>query len=363
MKLIKMELHRLLAVNKVIFILVGCLLLKAVVLYLVPEMKDSRIQLSHKQYDYYLEILYGEDTEEKQQFITTEYDTFLALFESYGQMYEAHTVGELTDEAWSDYVEQYEVARIRLAALGIFKEKMEEFQQVYPYDAIDPPQYFYDYGWKTYFTYLAFPDVLAILSMLLLAVQIFGGDISTGAVNLLRSTRHGKQRLFLSRTALCVVSSVVLSAVHMAVEYLSFSLKMPLNDAGAPLYSLPNFAGVPFPTSIIKGLLLVYLFRTLGLCLVGLFVLYLSILLKNMVGTLCCTVAAVTLPLLLNSLPGGFIAYTYTGFLTGGDVIKNYVNMANPLFCLLPLLLLLLITVLLFFGAKRVYQNGHFQDA
>lgn len=362
MKLIKLELHRLLAINRIIFILVGCLLLKVLLVNLVPEMKDPRIKLSHRQYDYYLEILYGEDTEEKQQFILTEYDTFRALYESFSSMRELYDNGQLTDDEWSAFVEEYHSAEIRLPALTIFKEKLEEFQQVYPYDTIDPPQYFYDYGWKTYFTYLAFPDVLAVLSMLLLAVQVFGGDISMGAVNLLRSTRNGKEKLFLSRTVLCIFGSVVISAVHMAVEYVMFSLRMPLNDAAAPLYSLPNFAGVPFPTSIITGLLLAYLFRALGLCLIGLFVLYLSILLKNMVSTLCCTVAAVALPLLLNSLPDGAIAYTYTGFLTGGDIIKNYVNMANPLFCLLPLLVLLLISLLLFLSAKRVYQNGHFQD-
>jgi len=363
MKLAKLELYRIFINNKGILLVLLSLLLKVATLAVIPELKDDRIKLSQRQYNVYMDDLYGTDNDEKQLFIATEYNTAKTLVEKFGEMSAAYDHGEITEAEWSEFYALQDYYAIRLPALSILYEKLTDFQQIESYEGIERPAYFYDYGWRTVFTYLAIPDILCILSAAVLAVQVFGNDIAHGSVNLLRTTKNGRKRLFTFRVSFCALSAAAVALVHTAAEILMFALRMPLNDIAEPLYSLPHFAGLPIPISIQTGLIALYAFRVFGVVCVTLLALALTIFLRGIVNTLASTLTLILLPILLRgTMPPSVVPYTHTGFLIGEDVMRNYTFLPNALYWVLPACALLAITLALLWTAGWAFRKSAFPD-
>jgi len=362
MKIFRLEWYRLFINHKGLLLVLLCLLLKLAALAVLPETKDARIRLSQRQYNLYMADLYGADNADKQAYIDTEYHTLKTLGEQYEAMQSAYQHGQITEDEWEAYNRDLRTVDVRLPAISIFYEKLVAFRQIESYEGISAPAYFYDYGWRAIFNWLALPDVLALLSVLIVAVQAFGSDIAQGSVNLLRVTRHGRERLFWQRTGMCALSAVVIALLHSGLELLMFVLRMSMNDAASPLYSLPHFAGIPIPVTIAQGLAVMYVCRIIGTCLLALLAMAFAILCKSIVNTLLGVTIITVVPFLFSNLPHGFVSFTYSGFLTGTEVVRHYAVFSNALFGLLPAGTLALATAIVLLAAMHRYTNGQFQD-
>lgn len=310
------ELKKLLLTKRGLFILLGCLFLKAVFLFVFPEQIDSRIRLSRKQYDRYLETIYGEDTEEKNAQIREEYAACKAVIAALEATMEKYRAGELSEEEWSAYSNEYEDALLHINSLEIFYEKAVRFgelEETYP--DMEKPYYVDESGWQTVYTLQKFPDVFLLVFVLLMAVLSFSSEASSGMLPVLMSASKGREELFLAKACVLALVSILGSGAGCLMEALIFRARGFFADGGVPLYSISVFGNTAYHATLSGAYASCLAVRILVMAAFGLAVLGISVWLRR--GADLITVA-----LLLLVLPALFIqakasVFSYTVLLSG----------------------------------------------
>ena len=231
--LYRSELKKLILVQKGLLILAVCLLLKVLCLSIVPEQKDYRISLSQKQYDNYLVQLHGENTDEKTEWILTDYENGLDTISQFADMEKQYRSGKLSDEAWQDYLKRYETAKLHQNSSEIFAEKAEQFAAQSA--ELPPAHYIYEYGWQTVYTLLQFPDIFLLFGLLLLSAQCFSMEAAGGMLPILLAARDGRKRLFRAKLLALLTVGLGTTLIDGGLEVLVFYLRGFLNDGGAPI--------------------------------------------------------------------------------------------------------------------------------
>ena len=347
MKLFLFELRKTILIQKGWIIILACLIANPAVLFFFPEQKDSRIQLSQRQYDIYLEQLIGPATVEKEIFIYEERDRINSIIEQYGIMLSLYESGEISyDEFWS-FIDEYEDAKLKSSAIGIFYEKVLQFHELKDFPDLLPPEYFYEYGWKSVFTYYTFPSVFLLLIAALIGVQSFGSEYVSGMLNILRVTKKGRTSLFASKI-LVILFILVLSAVSSTLgEFYILNAKGWLNNPDIPIYSVANFTGVPLEISLFAGLIQIWLIRAVGLFLFGIVISCLSILLKNPVFAFFTGTGIILIPYII----GLRTPFWFAGFISGQEVLLRYNYGQGFKYWGLPLMIVCIYTLAVFYAA------------
>ena len=348
--LFRSETKKLLLTQKGLLILLVCLLLKAIFLGCFPELKDSRIQLSQKQYNKYLAQLQGENTPEKTAWIIAEYESCRETINSKEFMEDQYRLGELTEEEWSAYTEELNQAYLHKNATEIFREKAEQFLE--QLQELPPAHYIYEYGWQTVYVLQQFPDVFLIAALLLLSAQCFSVEISAGMLPVLLSARNGRRQLFLGKLFALLLTSLIAALVFDGLELAVFSSRGWLNDPGVPIYSVSAMTECTLIFSLFQGYLFSLFARSAAALLFSALVFGCSVWGKNVSNMIFLGLCILVIPMLWDT---PLMSYTHSGLLRGSQLLLC-LGSGIPVF--LPLGSVLLYTALLLALALRKYDKG-----
>lgn len=310
--MLRAELKKILFTQKTVWVLLLCLVLKIVFLSVFPEQKDERIVLSQKQYDKYLAQLYGEATAEKNEWIITEYETCKETLSRQEEMEGLYRSGELTDVEYRAYIEELSAANLHLNSAELFSEKAEQFQALSP--DLPTPHYLYEYGWKTVFWLLKFPDVFVLIPLLLLGAQCFSFESASGMLPVLLSAKHGRGRLYLTKLLALLLVALVSLPLFPLAEWAVFAARGWLNDASAPIQSVGIVKNCALSLSLRQGYLLTLLLRSAAAIFLCLFVFACSIRLQNAGKLLFFGLVLLSVPLLFAT---SLLLFTHSGLLCG----------------------------------------------
>ncbi len=332
----KYELKKILFTQGGIWILCGCLLCKLVFLSVFPELKDERIRLTQKQYDKYLEQLYGENTPEKSALIKEEYETCIAIINASEEMKKEYQQGDLSEEEWQQFAEKLDWAYLHQNAVQIFQEKEIQFEAQRA--DVSPAHYIYEYGWQTIFTLQMFPDIFLLFGILVLAVQSFCTEMTNGTLPILLAARNGRRRLFGTKLSALLTICFAVLLVGGVSEAAVFLLRGWCNDAKAPLYSISLFAECDMlELSLQQGYLLSLSVRLCATLLFVIMLFGLSVWIRNRVNLLFLGICIVTIPLLFTRQAGASLLFTHIGLLCGGRMLillgKVEFSFIFPLIC------------------------------
>ncbi len=210
----------------------------AVVVYMVIMSSSSRFNQSFNYVDTlykdYMNVLEGAWTQEKSDYIADEYDRINKILLSYDEMLIKHNNGELTSNELTEYLNEYYAAPAYIEALGRVSE-----QQIYIKENADKPYFLYDTGWKIFL--LTDYNIYITALIIVIASVSFGNEHTSGFVNILRSTKHGRTKTFFTKYGIVVMWSFILSLFLIIIQ-LYFATKyihMPLWEA--PVISIKEF--------------------------------------------------------------------------------------------------------------------------
>lgn len=345
------ELKKLLLTQKGILLLTVCLLLKLVFLCAFPELKDSRIVLSQKQYDKYLSQLYGENTPEKSQWILEEYENCKRVKDSQQEMREKYARGELSEEAWNDFLQELELAELHINSAKIFAEKAEQFA-LQP-ENIAPAHYIYEYGWQTVYTLLRFPDIFLLFGMLLLSAQCFSSEAASGMLPVLLAAKNGRRKLYFAKLLALAAVGCMAFALFAGVEVAVFSLRGWCKDSAAPLHSVTCMTASTLPLTLGQGYGLCLLARGCATLLFAASVYALSVWLKDTANLIFLGLCVLGLPVLW----GGTAAlFTHGGLLCGSQMLLWLSEGGFSL--LLPLAVVAGYSIIILIFAAQRHQKG-----
>lgn len=315
-KLWRYELYKVVFSYRGLWLIIAFLFLKIAVLCVLPELKDSRIELSQKQYDTVLETIAGETTPEKEQYIAYTYAHYRSVVDQFVKNQDSYLTGKMAEDDWIAYTEEYDMARLYLNAFSIFNEKVEQFSALQPLGDL-PPAYFYEYGWDSIFIYLGYPDPLSFLLVLMLGIQFICPEIASGALQVVLTTKHGRRPLFLSKLAAILTLLCTIAVINASLEVSILSMRFSLFERHWPLYSITPFAAHPIHLSLAQGLTGLAIIRGAGFILAGLLVWAVACLAGNTSHAAFCAVALFLMPWLF--IPNAI--FTMSAWLSGVPVL------------------------------------------
>ncbi len=325
--LFRSELKKSLLTHRGILILAVCLLLKCLLLVWFPEQKDSRIVLSQKQYDKFLAQLQGPATDEKNEWILSEYARYKEVIGQQETMRKAYAAGELTEAQWDAYTEELRVAELRSNSAKIFSEKAEQF--LAQPDSIPPAHYIYEYGWQTVFTLLQFPDIFLLFGLLLLTAQSFSAEAAGGMLPLLLAAKNGRKQLFRAKLMALLLVGGVAFALFAGTEAAIFAYRGWCNDPGAPVYSVSIVTQAHLDLSLLEAYGLCLAIRLGATQLLTAMLFGLSLWVRSATNLMFTGLCLIFLPLLWDY---PMTLHTHGGLLSGtntllwlGDSVANLV--------------------------------------
>lgn len=316
MTLWRYELKKTLINQRGIWILLACLVLKIVLLSVFPEQKDSRILLTQKQYDKYLAQLQGENTTQKSDWILTEYADFKQTKSMYGDMQEAYSSGNLTEEEWKTFTEAYTEAELKLNSAAIFAEKAEQFLEQ-PGD-VPTAHYIYEYGWQSVYTLLQFPDVFVLFWILLLTSLSLPSEYMSGMLPVLLSCRNGRRQLYLAKLGTLLTVCIISCALFGGMEWTAFQYRGWMNDGNVPLYSISIFAECTLDMTLLEGYWLTQMMRLVGTVLFTVLLFGLSVWIRSTTELLFAGLCLLAVPMLWD---GSAMLFTHSGLLRGTKML------------------------------------------
>ncbi len=323
--LFRSELKKTLLTHRGILILAVCLLVKCLVLFWFPEQKDNRIVLSQKQYDKFLVQLHGPATDEKNEWILSEYAHYKDIIGQQEAMRKAYAAGELTEAQWEAYTEELRIAELRSNSAKIFAEKAEQF--LAQPDSLPPAHYIYEYGWQTVFTLLQFPDIFLLFGLVLLSAQSFSAEAAGGMLPILLAAKDGRKQLFRAKLGALLAIAFLAFLLFAGTEVWIFRFRGWCYDAWAPLYSVSIVTDAHLDLTLAQGYGLCLAIRLGATLLLTAMLFSLSLWVRSSTNLIFSGLCLILLPLLWDypitlNTHGGLLAGT-KALLWLGDSLGN----------------------------------------
>lgn len=173
----------------------------------------------------------------------------------------------------------------------------------------------YDTGWTT----LIFSDFDWTLYAVILLISVgsfaseYDSKSSTGGfVQILRTTKYGRHKTYISKILAGAILSVILTIVWNLIDFLWLYISYDLPLWNAPIHSIEALGGLKQDMSIYQYLMCFYAIRIIAGIIFGTLVCSLSGILKKHIAVLTTTVMITLLPSLLSKI--GLRIFEYFDF-------------------------------------------------
>lgn len=271
----------------IIFILLKCLFAytqndRFKINDVVEENKDS--------YFYYLNILNGKLNDSKELFIKNSDDEIADAKSVIDSIFFSLTKGEISGIEYSSKV--YDTTKIL--------DREEAFSAIYgQYLRIQENpenQYFiYENGWKMLLAQEKL-DLFMLMLIIIIIVPIFCFDEETHISQIIKTTKYGKSKLFMSKAISIVLIDFLIVLICCVSDYIVYNLKYGISDISFPLQSLYEFSNSKYDISLLQMLLINGLNKFFGILFFSAIIIFLSVYVKKSFITAFSSITIVMLP-------------------------------------------------------------------
>ncbi len=291
------ETYKTIISKRYIIIVIGLLLVKVI----ISSNEFAPIKsYGDAVYKDYMTKLEGQMTDEKRQYIINERTFINDILSHDKEMREKFVSDEITYEEYSKYMEKYNYAYSRNEIFKRIEDHTRYIDQIKAEKDIDA-WFVYDTGWNM-LLHNNF-DILLYIMLLILFAGSFADEYtsrsSSGSfIQILRTTKNGREKVFKSKIYSAVTITTLLTFVCCAVDITFIFMNYGFPAINAPLLSLHSFSPVDSNITLIKHLILFVILKLTGNILFTLFVCGLSELIRKVILVMSVTVAVTLFPAL-----------------------------------------------------------------
>lgn len=196
--------------------------------------------------------LEGELTGEKESFIASENARFNEAFKKIQEIDAAVDAGGISEDAGK-------VMKARWQAVTAFYPTFERVLDQYEVIKENGGAFLYDTGWLYLLGVRGAPEMTGFLLLdlgLILAFSNAGAmEYSSGAWDLLNTSKTGRRGVVRRKIAVCVLFAALFAAVPLAFRLISVVRAFPIHGFLSPARMIPRFSGLPafIPTSALAA--------------------------------------------------------------------------------------------------------------
>ena len=319
-----------------IFFIIVVFLLHIISSLLNHNVENHNNIIYENEYIYYLDILEGELTPEKEQFIISESERIsnakIELQKSYNDYYDS----EISKEKLEDI--SYKCNLILANEKGF-----NSIYEQYLFVREQPENRYFLNTNALSALFNSYENVFFIfLYIILISVPMFCKEYESNMSKLIVTYQNGG-RVLARRKIFFVISCVLLFfIIDVILKYTFFTSMYDDTGSSYPLQSLQMFSNSNLDITIFQGYIIVCLTRLLGSILFALFLLFISLLLKQAVSVALVGLIVAFIPLFL-TVPteryiyaAPFSLIVGTGYLMGDIVTTNIITGEKQILFLQP---------------------------
>lgn len=255
-------------------------------------------------YANYMEILSGPPSEEKTDYIRSEKEKIESVIEVFNDKKTSFFKGELSYNEYSEFLKEYSYSSDRIELIKKIDEHTNYLNNVKASTGIDA-DYIYELDWIRLFD--AGADIILIALVVFIASGVFSDEYGKsfsrdGILNIIRTTKSGRRRLFYIKTAFIIASTIAIVIIFTGIDILLIFKNYNLPDSTAPLLSLKMFSNTSVDISIRSFYVISFNIKTFTIIMISVIVTMAGILIKNKLFTLIAAFSIVFIPNILNKL-------------------------------------------------------------
>ena len=293
MRIFLEEIKKLFLRNKGYLIIITLII--AQVLIFNFQNKDYNILTNRyqEQYQKYLEVFGGEVSDDKSGLLSAEELRIQSLEDESLNLFGRLYAGKITPDEYDDEISLYEKLneeKIALTQIRIQYDYAQENKQLrYVMD---------ENGW-----YTAIQDsglnIFLICCVILIALRIFGVEYESAMYSIISGTKNGKTKTVFSKILLLLIVIIGCGVVSSCIPIISSQIKFGLYSSGYPIQSLNYFSACPYQITILQGYVLIWSFKILSLCIIGMLAALLCIVFKRSVTVFFISIVVTIIPYFL----------------------------------------------------------------
>lgn len=252
---------------------------------------------SDKIYKEYIEVIAGDFTEEKADYIKERIAYYNNINSQYDSMYAKYENGEITREEYSRYINEYLVSDPRLRVLRELSKKADQLRKLEKNKGI-VGQFVYETGYAVEEERGC--DLLLLLAVAFISCRIYlyenEKSISGTPMDVVnRTTKRGRLPLYLRKVTLSVVTSVILAVIFGGVDMFFLLKNYEMPDMSATILSLNEYARLSNMT-ILEYSILREVLGLIGTVIISLMCFAVAACVKRMILTYAIVAAGIVVP-------------------------------------------------------------------
>ena len=309
------EVHKHMVAGKWILLLVAVLLIKG---YTVQTTDTVAYSFSDAVYMDYMELLEGEVTDEKLAYIEDERANIDYLMSAEAEMKEKYQRKEITFAEYMEFQDDLETAKAKEPVFATVEAQRDHLLALRERGI--EGDFVYVTGWNHMFT-RSFDYILYAFALVFGAV-LFTTEYGSGMAGILRTTKHGRGRLFATKYVLAIAVCGILAIIFGFADHMKMTELYTFTSGLSPVQSLPMLSEIKWNITINQYLMIFETLRVLGVILLGVITVSVSILGKKPVNTMAVVALTTVIPYVFRRFGLGFACYVdFTTLLSGNEYL------------------------------------------
>lgn len=345
--MLKYEFFKIFCKKKNFIIIAICLILKIVFSMqfdiTMPEGFNADV------YKFYSEKLEGEYTQEKHDFIVSEYNRFQELLENEHLYEEDFKNDNIDTEEYKIISDDIKSAKSRIKTVEYLIQKTEYYETL-----DEKAEYFFDIYHIDFVSNMKV-DIFLIIVILILITSIYTDDYYSGTTNMIRSLKNGRKKLFVNRLICNISISAFFSLIFAVIEFIVKYLKFGLSHMDVSVKSLLIMEGAEYDLPFTEYVIATILIRVFFTIVVGLVIMLIAEKIQTNMGTYLIVLSLIYLPeFVYDSLGKAVRDITLAQGLGAYRCFNDYhmvFGIPNIIFSIM--LYLIILALLLFVSLKR----------
>ena len=290
------ELYKMMIINKVLIIL---LLFTVIQIYSLNN-ANKNISFSENIYKNYMKTFSGKLTEEKENSILKEQEKFEKAKLAIENIEEKVQNGEISKEEAIRYKEPYNEI---LSSEEIFLRIIEQYEQI---KENPKAEFVYDTGYNELLrvnknAFIESDVYLIVMAEIAFSV-IFVMEYKTGMNKILNTTPKGKTATTKAKIIVCLITGLMIFMISIIPEIIKIGQIYGFDNITASITSLRSFSSLPSGISILGFTIICYLARFIIFISIILFILWISLKLKNTTYTILVASTIMLVPIIVAKL-------------------------------------------------------------
>lgn len=302
-----------------ILIFAGLIIIKCISVYFVDrfDYENSEDEI----YNEYIEMLEGNITVEKEQYILNEWLTICQNLSKSNEMAEKYISGKISRDEYAAFNDDYMYAQSRIDSLNKVMEDYRYIKVMYQktHSRIKP-EFINSRYWDYFFSSTG---VSWMPILLIVVISVFSSSVeqSSGMWNIINASYNGKAKMLAAKMCTSALTGGIISFAFAAAEFLAYYKFFGLSSLDAPIQSLHIFYSISADVSIKTGVIALILWRTAAGCGIALITLLISVLIKKDVVSLLIMVILIFVPVFILNIVPGIFARSFCGLYNGVNTV------------------------------------------